>query len=344
MVQIVLIGIAAGAAAALLFASVISGSSFSLMLVSIAPLPLLIAALGWSHVAGLIGAVVAAALLAVAIGPSLFLPILIGVGLPAWWLAYLALLARPGLARPVLAQPAPPAQAQSAPASAHPDAPDTLEWYPIGRLVIWSALLASVVVTVSLIKIGLDVDTIRATLSRIFEQIMRIQTGTPATEPLALPGLNNPKRLFDVLALVFPPAAAGLATITNLTNLWLAARVVKISGRLTRPWPDLAAIVFPSWATPLLVAATAASFLPGLTGLVAGILAATMLTAYAALGFAVLHKITGGIFGRGFVLASVYTAVGILGWPALVMTLLGIADTVLDVRGRVAARRQPPAT
>jgi hypothetical protein len=44
------------------------------------------------------------------------------------------------------------------------------------------------------------------------------------------------------------------------------------------------------------------------------------------------------------VLAAVYTAVGILGWPVLVMTLLGVADTVLDVRGRVAARRQPPAT
>jgi hypothetical protein len=102
--------------------------------------------------------------------------------------------------------------------------------------------------------------------------------------------------------------------------------------------------MFPPWATALLVAAVVASFLPGLAGLVGGILAATMLTAYAVLGFAVLHKITGGIFGRGFVLASVYTAVGILGWPALVMTLLGIADTVLDVRGRVAARRQPPAT
>jgi predicted membrane protein DUF2232 len=335
MVQIVLIGIAAGAAAALLFASVISGSSFSLVLVSIAPLPLLIAALGWNHVAGLIAAVVAAALLAVAIGPNLFLPILIGVGLPAWWLAYLALLAR---------QPAP---AQPTPDPAHPAAGDTLEWYPVGRLVIWSALLASAVVTLSLIKIGFDVDTIRTTLSRIFEQIMRIQTGTPASEPLALPGINNPKRLFDVLALVFPPAAAGLATITNLMNLWLAARVVKISGRLKRPWPDLAAIMFPSWATALLVAAVVASFLPGLTGLVGAILAATMLTAYAVLGFAVLHKITGGIFGRGFVLASVYTAVGILGWPALVMTLLGIADTLIDVRGRVAARaarRQPPAT
>jgi len=120
--------------------------------------------------------------------------------------------------------------------------------------------------------------------------------------------------------------------------------VVKISGRLKRPWPDLAAIVFPSWTMMLLVAAVAASFLPGLIGLLAGVLGATLLTAYAILGFAVLHKITGGLFARGFLLATVYTAVGILGWPVLVMTLLGIADTMLDVRGRVAARRGPPST
>src|SRR5947209_12894653 len=273
MVQIVLIGIAAGAVAALLFASVVSGSSFSLVLVSIAPLPILIAALGWSHVAGLVGAVVAAALLAIAVAPNLFLPILIGIGLPAWWLAYLTLLARPALAPPALASAA---TAQPA----HPDAPDALEleWYPVGRLVVWSALLAAAVVTISLIKIGLDVDTIHATLSRIFEQIMRIQTGTPASEPLTLPGVNNAKRLFDILALVFPPAAAGLAAITNLTNLWLAARIAKISGRLQRPWPDLAAIMFPPWATELLVAAVVPSYVPGLVGLVAGIVAATLLT------------------------------------------------------------------
>src|SRR5262245_24526365 len=199
MVQIVLIGIAAGAAAALLFASVISGSGLSLVLVSIAPLPILIAAMGWSHVAGLIAAGVAASLLAATLGANLFVPILIGIGLPAWWLAYLALLARP----------------------ADPPAADQLEWYPVGRLVVWAALLASLVVTVSLVKIGWDAATIRTTLSRIFQQLMRVQTDTPADAPLALPGVNDPKRLFDVLAVVFPPAAAGLATITNLMNLWL---------------------------------------------------------------------------------------------------------------------------
>ena len=57
MVQIFLIGIAAGAASALLFASVASGSLISILLFYLAPLPILIAAVGWSHLAGLVAAI-----------------------------------------------------------------------------------------------------------------------------------------------------------------------------------------------------------------------------------------------------------------------------------------------
>src|SRR5262245_20256182 len=116
MVQILTVGIAAGAAAALLVASVISGSSLAILLVSIAPLPILIAALGWSHWAGLAAAAVGAIALASVLTGLLFIPFLVGVGLPAWWLSYLSLLARPGVATsPVPAGPAGPAA--STPAS-----------------------------------------------------------------------------------------------------------------------------------------------------------------------------------------------------------------------------------
>ncbi len=58
MLQIGLIGLAAGAAAALLFASVASGAWLSVAMFYLAPLPILIAALGWSHWAALIAALV----------------------------------------------------------------------------------------------------------------------------------------------------------------------------------------------------------------------------------------------------------------------------------------------
>jgi hypothetical protein len=64
MIVIFLIGIGAGAATALLFASVASGSPLSVLLFYLAPLPILLAALGWSHWAALIAAVFASAGLA----------------------------------------------------------------------------------------------------------------------------------------------------------------------------------------------------------------------------------------------------------------------------------------
>src|SRR5690348_3422466 len=114
MTQIALIGIGAGAAAALLFASVASGSLLSILLFYLSPLPLLIAALGWSHWAAMIGALGGAAALAATLGGLYFLVFLAVAGLPAWWLGYLTMLARP-------------AQTQDA-------GPRALEWYPPGRL------------------------------------------------------------------------------------------------------------------------------------------------------------------------------------------------------------------
>ncbi len=54
---------------------------------------------------------------------------------------------------------------------------------------------------------------------------------------LKLPGGADPERFINFMVAVMPPTAAILAMLTSLLNLWLAGRVVKFSGRLTRPWP-----------------------------------------------------------------------------------------------------------
>ena len=95
MMKFALIGIGAGAATALLFASVTSGALLSIPLFYLAPLPILIAGLGWSHWAALIAAIAAALALGIAFGPVFFVSFIAVVGLPAWWLGYLAMLARP---------------------------------------------------------------------------------------------------------------------------------------------------------------------------------------------------------------------------------------------------------
>ena len=66
MMQILLVGTGAGAASALLFASIASGSPLSFVLANFAQLPIMLAAIGWTHLAGLTGALVASAGLAIA--------------------------------------------------------------------------------------------------------------------------------------------------------------------------------------------------------------------------------------------------------------------------------------
>jgi hypothetical protein len=133
-----------------------------------------------------------------------------------------------------------------------------------------------------------------------------------------------------------------LTTITSVANLWLAERIVKVSGRLRRPPPDLAAMQFPAFAPAITALAIAAWFLPGLPGMVGTVFSASLLMAYAILGFAVLHAITRGLNSRPFALSGIYVATIIFIWPVLAMSLLGLADTAFDLRGR-AARRRPPS-
>jgi hypothetical protein len=104
---------------------------------------------------------------------------------------------------------------------------------------------------------------------------------------------------------------------------------------------------FPAYAPALAAAAVVATFVPGMIGLGAGVVTASLSMAYAVLGFAVLHAITRGMNSRPFTLGGTYLLVLVLGWPVLAMTLLGLADTAFDFRGRLAHKRggsSPPRT
>jgi len=320
MAHVFLIGIGAGAASALLFASVASGSPLSVLLFYLAPLPILIAAMGWSHWAALIAAVVAATGLASLFGTFFFIAFLVGIGLPAWWLGYLALLARPATG----------------------PTPDGLEWYPVGHLVFWAALISAAVVIVGMVNLGSDEASFRAALHQSIERVVRIQGGaqTPGTGTGSGPGLSE--RVLDIMVAILPIAAAVLTTITSIVNLGLAGRIVKISGRLPRPWPDISAMRFPSYAPAIAGATVLASFLSGLPGIMANALMASVLMAYAVLGFAVLHAMTRGAGSRPFILGGVYAAVVVFFWPALILSMLGLADTMFDFRGRAARKHKPP--
>jgi hypothetical protein len=323
MKQLGLVGLGAGAAAALLFASATSGSWLSILLFYLAPLPIMIAGLGWSHWAAAVAAVSGAILapffgaLGMGDGPklALFFIFLVSAGIPAWWLSYLALLARPV-------------------AAGANGAASTLEWYPTGRLIVWAAGLAALAVIVGILNLSLDADGFRAGLTTALTRMFPVNSDTP--------GGSNPDRLITFLVATIPPAAAVLATVTNTGNLWLAARVVNFSGLLKRPWPELSAISFPKMLVAALAAAIILNFAGGLVGIAAGVLSSSLMMAYGILGLAVVHSITLGIGSRPFLLGGMYASIFVFGWPILVLCLLGIAEAALELRARASRRRAAP--
>jgi hypothetical protein len=120
--------------------------------------------------------------------------------------------------------------------------------------------------------------------------------------------------------------------------------VVKFSGRLGRPWPDLTELRLPRPAAIALLAAVLVSLAGGLIGVIAGVAASSLTIAYGILGFAILHAITRGMSGRPMILGASYAAVALLGWPVLALCMLGLADALIDIRARLSRRRGPPAT
>jgi len=316
-IQIGLIGIGAGAAAALLFASVTSGSFLSVLLFYLAPLPIMIAGIGWSHWAALIATLSGALALGAVFGLMYCLSFLTIAGLPAWWLGYLAMLARPAVTAD--------------------GKPGALEWYPPGRLVVWAAVLGALIVLTAIPNFGLDAESFRASLRATLNEMLDLKNGN------TLPGVSNVDRFLDVMVLALPAAAAVLATLTNTINLWLAAKVVHVSGLLKRPWPALAAMSFPRMTVAALIVAIGLSLIGGLIGILASVVSASLMIAFSVLGFAVLHAITQTSKGRPFLLGVAYASVLVFSWPMLLLCLIGLAETVLNLRERIARRRGPPA-
>lgn len=315
MVQI-LIALAAGAASALMFVSIVSGALFSLVLFYLAPLPLMVAAMGWGAATALIGGLAASAVIGAIIGLPYMLAFVVTVALPAWWLGHLALLAKPAEGATTTAQPA-------------------LEWYPPGRLLLWLAAFASLTTITALLSLGFDAASITDVLRRGLTRVlgMREAGGIDAADS---------EKVVTVLVAIAPVAATIVAMVTLTLNLWLAGKITRTSGRLPRPWPALGSVAFPPMTLAALSLAIALCFTGGLLALCSQIITAALVMGYAFIGFAVLHTLTQATAMRGLWLGSSYAVVMVFGWPLLVIALIGIADAVFGFRQRKIQQIKPP--
>jgi hypothetical protein len=312
MIATISIALAAGLASALMFASITSGAAISLLLINLAPLPLMVVGLAWGPSSAAIGGIAAT----VVIGSLFGLPYCIAFAmvnvLPAWWLAHLVLLARPREDVTV----------------AGPD--EKLEWYPVGRVLIWILVFATLITATTLLTMGTDAAAIQSTIRKGWVEVLE------AT------GLTLSDSTLDTLV-VMAPMGAEMAAVAMLTlNLWLAAKIAATSGRLHRPWPDLKSIALPTVTIATLFAAVICCFSGSLLAILAQILTAGLSIAYAMTGFAVLHTLTLAMKSRALWLGCAYAIVAGFAWALLAVALLGVADAVFGLRQRYLRSRPPP--
>src|SRR6185369_15598818 len=106
----------------------------------------------------------------------------------------------------------------------------TLEWYPVGRILLWIAALAALTTMAAMLTLGTDAETINGTMRRGLLRILG---------PREAGASGDVERWVAALAIIAPPAAAIVSMLTLSLNLWLSGKIAATSGRLHRPWPDL---------------------------------------------------------------------------------------------------------
>jgi hypothetical protein len=283
-------------------------------------LPPMVAALGWGPLAATIGGIAAAMGLGAIFGLPYCIAFALTVALPAWWLGHLALLGRPVH------------NGASSGNGAAPVAPG-LEWYPVGRILLWITGFAALTTMAAMLTLGTDAAAItgalRAGLLRIIGPREAASTG-------------ETEQWVDALVKIAPAAAAIVAMMTLTLNLWLAARITATSGRLHRPWPDLKSAALPPMTLAASCVAIALCFTGGLLAILAQIVGAALMMAYALIGFAVLHTLTLALKTRALWLIGTYVIVAVIWWAILAMVVLGVADTLFGLRQRYLQGRPPP--
>lgn len=315
-----LAGAGLGLVAAVVFASATTGPLFArFFLMFITPLPIALAGLGWGWRSAMIAGAVGSALILLVSGPAVAAAFALTQAAPMALLTYLALLSRTIVEN---------------------GEPVAVEWYPVGRLVVWSAVLAGLMSIALLMLIGGDLEALRKSLADFITEALK--NGLPQTDgPVQLSEAEV--ATLSELALSLLPGASAMSWMGSLVfNLWLAARVTLASGQLGRPWPDLAAVTYPQYTPLAFGILILATMLDGYAGLAASAFAGGLFVAYLLLGLAILHFTTRGQLWRPFALWALYGMLFVANiWIGIVIAMLGLAETVLQLRARSLAR--PPS-
>ena len=299
--QIILVGIAAGLASALLAGSVLTQTSLSIVLFMFAALPIMAVGLTYGATASTLAAIVCT--LAVAAGAQPITGMVVGLAIaaPAAYAAYLM-----GLARPA--------------EEIGGDEGDMV-WFPISDMLLRTGLIVAVGFVLIGLVIGYDSDVATRSAQEFQTQFAEMNPTFQPTDDF-VPSLAA--FIFRVVPLVQP----AVMVMALVGNLYIALRLWGASGKIARPaddWPT--ALRMPKISMPIFAGAILLSFSGGPLGLVAMVFCGALGTGFVMAGLAMVHAQTRGKSGRSMILALAY--IGLLLFLPLVILFLfiGLFDT-----------------
>jgi hypothetical protein len=312
------VGVGAGLATALLFAAFATATPLALPLFMLSPLPVAIAGLGWGWVSGAIGVLIAglalaAALAALAANPIIGIVMAVTFALPVVWLAHLGTLSRP---------------------IPSDEREEGREWVPYGRILVHAIFLVVGLLVLGGAALGFEPSALVTGTTEALTAWVASQGANSLLPPEDVPA-------FAVLAVeLLPYMAASLTLLMLVFSLWLGARIAASSGLLPRPLTPFSDTQLPAWMTAVFALALLGTFAPYPLGTAAAVLMGASVMGFTLTGLAAIHTITLGNPARGAILAGVYVAGFVFGFPVLLVVVLGIADSLLNLRARF--RRAPP--
>ena len=309
---IVIIGGLFSAFAAMAF---LGGSALSLMLVYLAPIPLLLVGLGLGPRAATMTAGVG--FLATGIFGGVLAAGIYGLvhALPAWTVARLVMLQR---------------QRENGGGNGTEPGKETgAEWYPLGPALAALALLSGGLILLADLNAGesgLD-GMLNAHLGEAF-QVM-------------LPALDEAgrERVIDTIIPFFPGVVGASWVIMTVANAAIAQGMLVRMGWNLRPSPAYAELELPHWVSwPLGVSAAAALIgsMMGMEGLgyIGRNITMVFAIPYFFLGLAVIHTLARRVTFASAVLVMLYLVVLMSGWAAVVVAGVGVTEQWIGLRDR----------
>lgn len=295
-------GTLAGVTAALLSLGANTQSiPVALLLIACAPVPILIASLGWGNVAAVMAVGVAGLGLAAFSSAADALFSIVLTLAPVAWLGHISNLARP---------------------ASELGGPDhALAWYPLSDILTQIVLLGTVTAIVIGIVSGYDNTFVNVVVDQLVVA-MKVQDPSFDLSPAAI---EQMKSAFYFGA---PMMLGSSYVMTTFATYYVASRIVQLSGKNLRPREDMPSTLrMHRYAIFAFLGGLLLAFMGGAAATIGTLICGAFGAGFLLAGFAVFHFRTRGKSWRLPVLWLGYLSVFFFTIPAFFFLLSGLMDT-----------------